>query len=459
MTPVITIRNLKFAYQNHQVILDIPKLDIAQGRLTIFHGRSGSGKSTLLKIIAGLLPKYGGHLTGEVHIKKPRSCSMMFQDPGVQFALDTPRHEIQFALENLQVNHSLIARRVATALQQVGINDLADRQFTTLSGGEQQRATLAVIIAMQRNIILLDEPFASLDNQNRQLIIDQLIKLQQSGKTIIIADHDLSAYSDLNPEIMEFTNHVNKLDEQRTESLLKQASKPFNLLTALPDEHASSLINIRNLNIKRNNVNLIYQPNLKVIKDKVTLLTGESGSGKTSFFKTLAGIMPVDGLIRINNRNLQNISRRKRGRLIGMVFQNANDQFLNVTVQEELDLSQKNGHNSFFNEKRLPKILDELGLSPLTGQVVYSLSGGQKKKLQILVMLMMGQPLLLMDEPFSGLDSLSIEKVIRLIQESRRYHPQTIMIISHQLTNLDKLVDFHLQLQHQKLMYTGGTKE
>lgn len=459
MTTQITINSLQFAYQKNHHVLEIPQLSIPLHQFTILYGRSGSGKSTFLKILAGLLPKYGGHLSGKIDLPEDQPPAMMFQDPGTQFALDTPRHEIEFALENLQTPSQQIPQLVQQTFEEVDITQLADRQFTTLSGGEQQRVTLAVIIAMQRQIILLDEPFASLDHRNRDLILQQLIKLQETGKTIIIADHDLSAYVDLHPTIIDFNNGVHTLSQQETQRLLGQATIPFHLSTPLPTQNTPAAIVLHNFILQRQDQVLIHQPQLMIPQGKTTLLTGESGTGKSSFFKALANLVPSHGHIKLLHQSLAKYSRRQLGQTVGLAFQNANDQFLNVTVKEELDLSLKNGHHPFFTNQRLQTALEELALDSLINQVVYTLSGGQKKKLQLLIMLMMGQPLLLLDEPFSGLDQESIVKVIDLLQKCQSVFPQTILIISHQLTGIVPLVDYHLQLVNHQLRFQGGQKQ
>ncbi|MCQ5203986.1 ATP-binding cassette domain-containing protein, partial [Mordavella massiliensis] len=89
----------------------------------------------------------------------------------------------------------------------------------------------------------------------------------------------------------------------------------------------------------------------------------------------------------------------------------------------------------------------------LQDRVVYSLSGGQQKKLQLLLMLMMGQPVLLLDEPFSGLDLHSLHNVVDLIKASQKVYPQTMIIISHQLEGLEKLIDRHVKLADCQLSY------
>src|SRR5699024_8397981 len=145
---IIDVQQLSFAY-DHQEVLKALTTSFPAGSVALLTGPSGCGKSTLLRLIAGLLPKYGGHLTnGRINFPagKP-TIGMLFQDPLMQFALDTPRHELEFVLENERVPHEQIAARVTAALHFCKITDLADRQLTTLSGGQQQRVALAVTIA------------------------------------------------------------------------------------------------------------------------------------------------------------------------------------------------------------------------------------------------------------------------------------------------------------------------
>ncbi|WP_279403581.1 ABC transporter ATP-binding protein [Secundilactobacillus kimchicus] len=169
------------------------------GTLTLLTGPSGSGKSTLLKTIAGLYPKFGeasvsGSVTIETSSTQPR-VAMMFQDPNQQFAMDTVERELRFALENLQVEADKIDDQVQAALDYVGISNLRHRQLNNLSGGEKQKVALAIIVAMDSEVILLDEPFASIDPAARQTLLIKLRQLnQEAHKTVIIADHDLLNY-------------------------------------------------------------------------------------------------------------------------------------------------------------------------------------------------------------------------------------------------------------------------
>lgn len=236
------IQHLNFAYQEEPVLVDL-NLTLPAGELYLFSGPSGSGKSTLLRIMAGLLPRYGGTLTGEVSGVEPGTASLMFQDPSLQFALDTPRHEVEFALENLAIPANQIPAKVEQALKFCQAGHLADRRLVTLSGGEQQLVALAIIVAMDSQLILLDEPFASLDHDHRTQLLASLVELKNQGKTVIIADHDLQGYRQYQPTVIAFEKGRCRLlqGEEVTERFdqAEQLAKP--LPAYLPTEGTTPL--------------------------------------------------------------------------------------------------------------------------------------------------------------------------------------------------------------------------
>lgn len=457
MNEDIHIEKLKFAYDQGRPILNIDQLTINHDHLTILYGRSGSGKSTLLKILAGFLPDEGGKLSGKINLPSQTRITMMFQDPSLQFALDTPRHEIEFALENLQVPADKIEDQVTQTLSQAGITQLADRQFASLSGGEQQLAALAVIIAMDADLLLLDEPFASLDHHHRDLLLQKLRQLQAQGKTIIIADHDLNGYEDLQADIIDFNHGIQQLNNNARQQLFAQQEVSNHLQVSLPSpNNQQAAIKLTDFSLERPDHLLIRQNDQIIYRGKTTLITGESGSGKSSFFKALTRLLPFGGQVRLFNHQLDSLSAKQLGRTVGLVFQRAADQFLNVTVAEELALSQRQGRSNFFSNEQVHRALQDLGLANMYDRVVYSLSGGQQKKLQLLLMLMMGQPLILLDEPFSGLDPASIKVAGQLIRQCQRHSGLTVLLISHQLNGIEPYIDYQLQLKDHQLKYRGG---
>lgn len=461
MNNIIDIHNLTFSFADQEPVLSRVNTSFPAGHVALLTGPSGCGKSTFLRLIAGLLPKYGGTIAaGSITFTGDQpTVGMLFQDPLMQFALDTPRHELEFVLENEQVPQAKITQRVEAALAFAQINDLADRQLNTLSGGQQQRVALAVVIARQAKILLLDEPFASIDEMNRRLLIDQLKTLvDEQGVTILIADHDCHGYQKLQPFVYRFNGgQVHQLSPAENKHFLQKADmiaqQPLQKPRPTADELAA--FNLDQVAINRDNQQLLAIPQLRIIEGKVTLITGANGSGKSTFFNALARLLPYQGNISYLGTDIQSFSRRHYRQILGLVFQHANDQFLNVTVEEELALSKKNGHHPYFKD-HLADALDLLNLAGLEKRVAYSLSGGQRKKLQLLVMLMMGQSVLLLDEPFAGLDPASLKSIFALIHQAQEVQPQTLLVISHQLTGIDQLVDFHLHLANHQLTYQEG---
>ncbi len=399
---------------------------------------------------------------------------------------------------------------------------------------------------MQPNVLLLDEPFANIDEENRQLILKQLVRFNSDyHTTIIITDHDLHGYERLHPLVWQLTKgHLTQLSSKNSSQLLTASATP-QITTALPPSTLPTIIKFDELAIKRENHSLLLPTNLGIVKNKITLLTGPNGIGKSTLLKAIARLLKYKGKIDYEGENIQKISPGKYYKHLGLIFQHANDQFLNVTVGEELALGFKTCQNPHFNQQQVNEALTALGLNgredqvvyslsggqkkklqillmlmrgqetllldePFTGldpfqhandqflnvtvgeelalgfktcqnphfnqqqvnealtalglngredQVVYSLSGGQKKKLQILLMLMRGQETLLLDEPFTGLDPTSLKTVLQLIKASQKEKPQTLLIVSHQLSGLDGFIDYHLTMNHQRLNYVGGRYE
>ena len=163
-------------------------------------------------------------------------------------------------------------------------------------------------------------------------------------------------------------------------------------------------------------------------------------------------MIPYTGNFTYLNKEISTLSVRKYLTQVAQIFQKASDQFLAVTVKDELELSKKD-RNSFFTEKKLNEWLEKLGLADHLDQVVYSLSGGQQKKLQILLMLMTKHQVLLIDEPLSGLDHNSVKLVLELMRESQQKLHQTFFIISHQIDELAEFCDYRLILADQRLKY------
>lgn len=448
MQAELTIDHLTFSYGDREVIRDL-SLTLPAGTFSLLIGPTGCGKSTLLKIMAGLYPKYGGQLTsGQVSLGG-RSQAMMFQEAGEQFTMATPREEIIFAMENLGKSKTEFADRLKLASEFAEIDSLLDQKIVTMSGGEKQRVALAVLVAMDVDLFLLDEPFASVDPAARRFLIGRLAKLKEQGKTIIITDHLFDDYQGKVDGVYRFKGEQVDLLTKDEQALLL-ATEPIGLHFPLPENEPAAFV-MKNFAIKQGRP-LLEQKELAIPKGKVTLITGPNGSGKSSLFKAMTKLLDYQGSLTWEGKEVAKLKERTYFQHVAQIFQNASDQFMAITVKEELALSQKHA-SPYFTPEVLDQALADLDLADHMDQVVYSLSGGQKKKLQILLMLLSGQEVLLIDEPLSGLDQKSIEQVVQLLQKCQEKSGQTILLISHQFYGIRTWCDYHLRLAGRELAF------
>ena len=463
----LQVENFSFAYADNQPnVLNQISWSPQDGSFNLLIGPSGSGKSTLLKAMAGLLPKFGGVITNGqillnsepiqpiVPFERAKRIAMLFQNPDRQFAMKTARLQLVFALENLQLSVDDIQKRVPLALTALHLTDIADQDLLTLSGGEKQRVALAVVLAMDSDIILLDEPFASVDPTARLSLLADLKRLQtEQHKTIIISDHDLSGYENLVDYLYAIDTKTGTLAQQPLTKLSNLPTvTPF---YGLPQTSGHLSWNQLTLNVSKQRT-LLADSSFTLPNGQIGLLSGANGIGKSTLFKALGHQIKYKGQINWDTQDTRKIKLKNWSKQVALIFQSATDQFVKMTVQEEVMLSQQHSLTpSYWTDNRIQTALTSLHLDHLLDHVVYQLSGGQQKKLQVLSMLIMGQPVLLLDEPLAGLDSDSVQVVMQLISDSIHATQTSVLMISHQRIGLDAFIDYELVFKNQSLSLVG----
>jgi cobalt/nickel transport system ATP-binding protein len=206
MTPtVIELQGVTFTYPGDVTALDTFSAAISRGRRTAVLGRNGSGKTTLFSLLNGLQrPQKGVILFDGEPIRYDRqgllklrqAVGMVFQDPDSQLFSACIYEDISFGPLNLGLPEAEVRIRVENALGQMKLTGLENRPTHSLSFGQKKRACIAGVLAMQPQVLVLDEPFAGLDPIMAAEFMSILDGLHRGGTTLIIATHDLDlAYS------------------------------------------------------------------------------------------------------------------------------------------------------------------------------------------------------------------------------------------------------------------------
>ena len=201
MEPVIVFDNVHYTYPaDEKESLCGVSLSIEKGSFVAVLGHNGSGKSTFAKHMNGILvPDEGRVLVEgldtsdeERIIDVRRRVGMVFQNPDNQIVANVVEDDVAFAPENLGVEPKEIRQRVDAALRQVGMYDYRMHAPHLLSGGQKQRVAIAGVIAMQPDIIVLDEPTAMLDPQGRREVVDTVFSLcREKGMTVVYITHHM----------------------------------------------------------------------------------------------------------------------------------------------------------------------------------------------------------------------------------------------------------------------------
>ncbi|PWU55472.1 ABC transporter [Micromonospora globispora] len=195
---MLVVENLSHAYgtgtHRHLALKDI-SFSVNEGELVSIVGPSGCGKTTLLRAMAGLMPPTGGQIRflGEPITGVPGGLAMVFQDyRGSLFPWLTVGDNVRFPLHTAKLGKAEVAERVGESLAAVGLTNFEGRYPTQLSGGMQQRAAIARALAYRPKILLMDEPFASVDAQTREDLEDLVLQVRDRfNMTILFVTHDI----------------------------------------------------------------------------------------------------------------------------------------------------------------------------------------------------------------------------------------------------------------------------
>lgn len=418
---------------------------------TLLVGSSGSGKSSLFQIIAQVtsLPYNGqvlidGSQVSRLSIvERVQTVGILFQNPNHQFTMENLFEELIFTLENIGHPVQEIDAKIAEVVRQCRCEAILHRPIHHLSGGEKQKAALAVLFAMNPRVYLLDEPFASIDRKSRLEILEILKELASDGKTVILCDHDLSDYE-------AYIDHMVELRDGQ----LREINKiPTSEMTQVSSKEVAS--NPELFHMDRVTCELGNRPLFSIADftfyQGISCILGDNGVGKSTLFRSILQFQKYKGLISWKGTVLKKKKKKSLYSDLTGVVQEAEKQFIRVSLREELQLD---GPDSERNQ-RILQALRYFNLEQALDKSPYQLSGGQQKILQLLTILTSKASVILLDEPFAGLDDRACDYFCQwMLEESNQ--GRSFLIISHRLDPLISVVDYWIEMTSEGLSHLQG---
>lgn len=510
--PVIEFKNFTFQYRAQaKPTLNNINLTIYEGEKVLIVGPSGSGKSTISNCINGLIPfSYKGNISGSLKIngKETKDMSIfelsnsvgtVLQDPDSQFIGLTVAEDIAFKLENDCVEQDEMKEKVKITSKIVDIDNHLDLAPYSLSGGQKQRVTLAGVMVGDVDILLFDEPLASLDpatGKNAIELIDEIKR--KTKKTIIIIEHRLEdvlhcdvdriivvdkgeIVADMAPKELLGSNilsevgireplyitalkyakcevnsninpqHINTLNLDQCKDKLKcWYDDTFEEKKEISDEVLLELKNVK-FGYEKNR-EILKGISFKIKKGEMLSIVGRNGAGKSTISKLICGFYkPTDGEILFNGKNILNETIKERAEKIGIVMQNPNQMISKTMIFDEVALGLRvRGIDEEEIKERVFNTLKICGLYEFRNWPISALSFGQKKRVTIASILVLNPEVIILDEPTAGQDFKHYTEIMEFLKELNQ-KGVTIIMITH---------DMHLMLEYtnRAIVFSNGLK-
>ena len=444
-------------------------LSIGKGELILVTGPTAAGKTTLCYALSGIIEhEFGGALSGYLAFKnRPVSdysgvgelnhhISMVFDDADAQLIFTSVEEEIASGLETRLSSKKEIAERISHVMELCGISELRERAPYTLSGGQKQRVALAAALAMETDVLILDEPTSELDVNATNRIIEILKNLKNEGKTIIIVDHSLEGYRKVADRVIEMRDGMIEREGSfddifpETQGSMAALYDDPDLVPYTPVE-SEPVIRIDNLVKRYGEVKALNGISLTVYEGEFIALLGENGSGKTTLVKHLNGLLrPDSGQITVKNLDATSAPVIELVKETGLVFQNPDTMLFADTVREEIQFGLDNVGFSE-PEKIIKDVLLMVGLPGLEETYPRHLSRGERQRLAVACILAMRPSIIILDEPTTGLDEHESDRMMELMS-SLRESGHTIIMVTHNMRIAERYADRIIAMEAGKVI-------
>ena len=485
---MIELKDFSFQYKaQSEPTLKNLNLTIYKGEKVLIVGPSGSGKSTIGQCLNGIIPNiYKGTSSGQFLIQgkeafnlsiyeKSHLVSTVLQDTDGQFIGLSVAEDLAFALENDMVELETMKERVQSWAERSDLMKLLDHRPQDLSGGQKQRVSLAGVLIDESPILLFDEPLANLDPKSGQDIIDLIDQIhEEQGTTTIIIEHRLEDVLYRPVDRVILINQGQVLFNGRPDDLLRTTLLAENgireplYLTTLRQlgqdidqlEHLDRLEDIELTGVNRSipeatftktgeaeellkleQISFAYQENhpilknisLSIPKGQRLAIVGKNGAGKSTLAKAICGFITTEGQYTSRGEDIKQESVKERAERVGYVLQNPNQMISTNMIFDEVALGLRlRGVAEEDIKERVYQALKTCGLYEFRKWPISALSYGQKKRVTIASILVLGPEILVLDEPTAGQDQRNYTDIMEFL-DSLQEKGHTIVMITHDM--------------------------
>ncbi|MHA1964306.1 MAG: ABC transporter ATP-binding protein [Candidatus Thorarchaeota archaeon] len=409
---MLEARNITFSYDGTTPVLDSLDFQVKRGEIVVITGSTGSGKSTLAKCLSGFIPRsIQGEFSGSVLIDDSdisdlliaeiaQQVALVQQDPESQICTLQVSDEVAFGPENYGSEAEEISILVDSSLESVDSEHLYNRATFELSGGEKQRLIIASMTACKPDFLILDEPSSSLDPRGVIQLRHILKDLQSQNIGAIVIEHNLLA-------IQPVADRILTLSDGKTLPFdPSERQEPTQTIPRKIEDTDSPFLSTKSLEFSYGNRKVINNVTLGIHKGEIVGLMGSNGSGKTTLLGLLGGLLtPDSGTIHFKDSPLGKMNTKEIAQRVATVFQNPNHQIFEKTVWNEQILTLKALDLVTFDMlQQCETSLETAGINDLKDRNPFSLSHGQKRRLNVSSIIVHRPEVLLLDEPFIGQD-------------------------------------------------------
>jgi len=511
VSPILTVKDLVITTSNESkkvTLLDNLSFELLPSEILSIVGESGSGKSITAKSILGLLPKnfsvsgeikyYEKNLiqTDEKEMLSVRGheIGLIFQEPmtALNPVLSIGEQLTESMIINRKVDSKIAYEMALEMLNRVGIPHSKERmlQFPhEFSGGMRQRILIAMMMLMEPNILIADEPTTALDVTIQAQILDLLSALVQEKKmSMILITHDMGVVAQTADRVLVMKDGK-KIEDGKVEEIFVGSNEDYTkqLLASVPrltsnskfkeNLPKSNLISIENLSKsflrntffskKKISVNALENISLQIGHGEVVSLVGESGSGKSTLGRILLkltnadkGTIRFDGLDFYSNKSTE---LKKFRSTIQIIFQDPYSSLdpkrtIGYSISEPLIIQNK--YRATEIQEKVRKLLTAVGIDPDSAKrYPHEFSGGQRQRIAIARAISTEPKIIVADEPTSALDVTVQAQILELLLKLKDEQNISFLFISHDLAVVQQVSDSVAVLCEGRILEKGSTSQ